>query len=151
MKYLGRNYRLTDFQAALGISQLSKLDDFLSRRTRIADRYHALLGHFPGLSVPVTKSCVRHAWHLYTILLEKPNRDAVFHALRAAGIGVNVHYIPTYSFTYYRERFNFNPSDYPVTEDVFSHIITLPLYPQMTYNDINTVVATTKQVIEGTG
>jgi dTDP-4-amino-4,6-dideoxygalactose transaminase len=151
MKFLGRNYRMTDIQAALGISQLAKLDAFIDRRTSIANQYNSVLGKIAGLQIPVSKSYISHAWHIYTILLNRIPRNDVFYALRDAGIGVNVHYIPTYHFTYYKKRFNFNPKQFPVTEEVYNSIITLPLYPKMSVKDIETVIATTKQIIDKKG
>lgn len=142
MTDLGRNYRMTDFQAALGISQLKKLDQFVARRNAIAARYQELLGSLPFVTVPRTKPHVRHAWHLYTILLDPSiDRQEFFTFMKKGGIGVNVHYIPVYRHSYYREHFLFRQEDYPVTENVFSRIVTLPLYPGMTDEDVDTVVS----------
>jgi len=141
MKYLGRNYRMTDFQAALGISQLRKIDSFVRRRNEIAERYRQLLSSIPGISLPEVQPHVRHAWHLYTILLDYPaNRQKFFMFMKEGGIGVNVHYIPVYHHSYYQEQFRFRPEDFPVTEDIFRRIVTLPLYPAMTDDDVDTVV-----------
>ena len=136
MKILGRNYRLTDFQCALGISQLKKLDEFIERRQYLANLYSELLEDAESIDVPITKENVKHAWHLYTVLLDNIDRDAFFRKMRERDIGVNVHYIPIYRFSYYQENFGFNPRDFPVTEEVFSKIITLPLYPKMGDKDI---------------
>jgi UDP-4-amino-4,6-dideoxy-N-acetyl-beta-L-altrosamine transaminase len=140
MVMLGRNYRITDIQCALGIAQIRKLDRFVARRGEIARAYNDLLGSEPGLAVPATRDYVRHAWHLYTILLgEGVGRDAFYEHMRNSGIGVNVHYIPIYRFTYYREHFDIDPAAYPVTEDVFGSIITLPLHPGLTEDDVRQV------------
>lgn len=147
MKYLGRNYRMTDFQAALGISQLKKLDAFIERRNEIAHYYNRRLSEIDGISVPVTRPGIRHAWHIYTILLEKNNRDEVFRKLRSAGIGVNVHYIPVYKFTYYLENLP-QKEDFPVTEETYRSIITLPLFPGMTNGDADTVISALKTALE---
>ena len=141
MKCLGRNYRITDFQAALGISQLKKLDGFIDKRNELALRYQELLGEVDGVTLPVIKGNVRHAWHLYTILLDKSiNRDEFFKYMRSANIGVNLHYIPVYRHSYYVENFGFDAGDFLVTEDVFKRIITLPLFPRMEIEQLEYVV-----------
>jgi UDP-4-amino-4,6-dideoxy-N-acetyl-beta-L-altrosamine transaminase len=140
MKFLGRNYRLTDFQAAMGISQLGKLDRFLARRAEIAGMYSRAFSQLPFIETPATRPGCTHAWHLYTVLLKGIDRDAFFHKMRLSGIGVNVHYIPIYRFSYYRTVLDLSPSDYPRTEDVFSRIITLPLYPKMTAGEVERVI-----------
>jgi len=125
MKYLGRNYRITDFQAALGISQLKKLETFISRRQEFAKMYNEAFENIPEITTPTVKSNVRHVWHLYTILLNgKINRNEFFNLMRTKNIGVNLHYIPIYKFTYYQENFKLN-DDFPVTEEIFKRIITL--------------------------
>jgi UDP-4-amino-4,6-dideoxy-N-acetyl-beta-L-altrosamine transaminase len=136
--HLGRNYRMTDFQAALGRSQLKKLDGFIERRRELAWMYDELLSDVDGVRVPVVRSDVGHAWHLYTILLYGSiDRDEFFNYMRAAGVGVNVHYIPAYRHSYYTKRFGFDPGDFPVTEDVFKRIITLPLHQGMSSGDVS--------------
>ncbi|PWB52448.1 MAG: UDP-4-amino-4,6-dideoxy-N-acetyl-beta-L-altrosamine transaminase [Candidatus Methanoperedenaceae archaeon] len=132
MKYLGRNYRMTDFQAALGISQLKKLDFFIKKRMELVSMYNELIGDIEFIRLPCVKNNVRHAWHIYTVLLEGSiDRDEFFKHMRTSGIGVNVHYIPAYRHSYYIRNFDINRDDYPVAEDVFSRIITLPLYSRM--------------------
>lgn len=140
MKLLGRNYRMADFQAALGISQLKKLNGFLRRRAEIARIYNEAFEDAPEIETPIVKSYVKHAWHLYTVLLNDVDRDKFFNRMRKEGIDVQVHYIPIYRFAYYKEHFNFNPKDFPVTEDVFKRVITLPLYPKMSDKDVREVI-----------
>jgi UDP-4-amino-4,6-dideoxy-N-acetyl-beta-L-altrosamine transaminase len=143
MKLLGRNYRITDFQAALGMSQLKKLDRFIKARASLANRYMMALGDIPWITLPVTMGGIKHAWHLFTILLESPvDRDAFFKYMRAANIGVNVHYIPIYRHSYYQKNHPVNPADYPVSENVFKQIITLPLHPKITDREFNYIIAT---------
>jgi dTDP-4-amino-4,6-dideoxygalactose transaminase len=114
MKYLGRNYRITDFQAALGISQLKKLDGFIERRIELASKYNELLKDLDFVRIPVVKSNVKHAWHIYTILLDESiRRDEFFNYMREAGVGVNVHYIPVYKHSFYVNNFNFDDNDFP--------------------------------------
>ena len=132
IRYLGRNYRMTDFQAALGITQLAKLEGFLRRREELAERYDAALTNLGGIQLPCTGAGVRHAWHLYTVLIQGMDRDLFFQGMKERGIGVNLHYIPIYRFSYYRQRFRISPRRFPRTEEVFGRIVTLPLFPQMT-------------------
>lgn len=131
MKFLGRNYRITDFQCALGISQLNKLDGFIDRRRYLANLYNKLLEDVEFIELPYVKENIEHAWHIYTIFLNDRSRNEFFRNMKEGNIGVNVHYIPVYRFSYYKENFNINPMDFPITEEVFSKIITLPLYPKM--------------------
>jgi UDP-4-amino-4,6-dideoxy-N-acetyl-beta-L-altrosamine transaminase len=148
MVTLGRNYRMTDIQAALGISQAKKIDIFVKKRTKLSQLYHESLEDIPQIELPVTLENVTHAWHLYTILLKGIKRDAVFSYLKSHNIGVNLHYIPTYHFSYYQKYHPQNFSLFPVTEDVFNHILTLPLYPELKEGDIHFVVDTLKKAIQ---
>ena len=148
MKSLGRNYRITDFQCALGISQLKKLDEFIKRRENIVKIYNEAFKDIDRVTIPYVKTNIKHAWHIYTILLdEKINRDKFFNSMKAKNIGVNVHYIPIYKFTYYIEKFNFNHIDFPVTENVFSRVITLPLFQGMKDEDAYDVISAVKNTI----
>jgi dTDP-4-amino-4,6-dideoxygalactose transaminase len=147
VKFLSRNYRITDFQAALGISQLKKIEHFIDRRQEIARIYNDGFEEINEISLPCVRPNVRHVWHLYTILLNGIDRDRFFKLMRQKNIGVNVHYIPVYKHGYYR-RFNFNPKDFPVTEDVFNRIITLPLFPKMSDEDVFDVIGAVKETIE---
>jgi perosamine synthetase len=147
MTELGRNYRLTDVQAALGTSQLSRLRPNLERRRAIAARYDRALG---GLfKIPkVPKGC-RPAYHLYPVLLDaswKQPRDQVFRALRAENIGVNVHYVPVYLHPYYRERFGTGPGLCPRAEDAYSRLLSLPMFHGMTDADVDDVVAACEKI-----
>jgi UDP-4-amino-4,6-dideoxy-N-acetyl-beta-L-altrosamine transaminase len=145
LKFLGRNYRITDFQAALGISQLKKLDEFISRRNEIVQRYNEAFEAVPEIETPIVKSHVKPAWHIYTVLLNGINRDVFFSKMRERNIGVNVHYIPIYRFSYYQEHFYNNPGDFPVTEEVFSKIVTLPLFSKMTGDEVLNVIEIVKE------
>jgi UDP-4-amino-4,6-dideoxy-N-acetyl-beta-L-altrosamine transaminase len=131
---LGFNYRITDLQAALGLSQLAKLDAFLARRRYLAERYRQLLADLP-LTLPGDQPRAESAWHLFVIRLhtERPGIDhrQVFEGLRAAGIGVNLHYIPVHLQPYYREL-GFAPGDFPEAERYYGQAISLPMFPALT-------------------
>ena len=141
MKVLGRNYRMTDFQAALGSSQLKKLPSFIKHREKIAGKYNEVFSKDERLSIPKTRSYARSAWHLYTVLInETIKRDDVFNYLRSKNIGVNVHCMPAYHHTYYKQNFPSDPKDFPVAEDTFKRILSLPLHQQMTDSDVRRVI-----------
>jgi len=128
---LGLNYRMTDLQAALGLSQLKKLDAFVAKRLEAVARYRSLLQNLP-LDLPEECPSGQSAWHLYIIKLHDENRRlAVFEALRSAGIGVNVHYIPIHTQPYY-QKLGFQWGDFPQAEAFYSRIISLPLYADLT-------------------
>ena len=129
MQALGFNYRLTDLQAALGLSQLARLDPILQARTAIAAAYDVLLAGLPVIGSPPAPDR-SSAWHLYVIELQsaRPSRADVFEAMRRAGIGVAVHYIPVHLQPYYRSL-GFKPGDFQVAEDYYARTLTLPLYP----------------------
>jgi UDP-4-amino-4,6-dideoxy-N-acetyl-beta-L-altrosamine transaminase len=147
LKLLGRNYRINDFQAALGISQLKKLDGFISRRNEIVGMYNEAFEVIPEIETPIVKPYVKPAWHIYTVLLNGIDRDTFFSTMRARNIGVNVHYIPIYRFSYYQEQFNNKLEDFPVTEEVFSKIVTLPLFSKMGDNEVGFVIENVKKII----
>ncbi|NLL49498.1 MAG: UDP-4-amino-4,6-dideoxy-N-acetyl-beta-L-altrosamine transaminase, partial [Firmicutes bacterium] len=136
MQFLGRNYRMTDIQAALGISQLRKIDSFIKRRNEIGALYTRALSDLAWLDLPNIQEHVTHGWHLYTVLLKGVERNTLFSYLKEQGIGVNVHYIPTYKFSYYQRHHPQNANSFPNTEDVFNRILTLPLYPDMKDEDV---------------
>ncbi|MBU1158554.1 MAG: UDP-4-amino-4,6-dideoxy-N-acetyl-beta-L-altrosamine transaminase [Candidatus Thermoplasmatota archaeon] len=133
---LSHNYRITDLQCALGISQLAKLESFIDERTRLAKMYQETLPGIEYVEPPEVDGDVKHAWHLFTVLVNGKDRNGLFKYLRGHGIGAHVHYIPTYRFTYYRGRFKLSPKDFPVTEDVFQRILTLPLHPSLEEKDV---------------
>jgi perosamine synthetase len=152
MVLLGFNYRLTDIACALGISQLKKLEANLARRRAIAARYTRAFCELPGVVVPVVRDTVVPAWHLYPIRLKlealSAGRAEVFRALRAENLGVNVHYIPVHQHPYYLERFGYKGGEYPVAEDAYERLISLPMFHAMTDQDTEDVVAAVNKVLE---
>lgn len=143
---LGFNYRMTDLQAALGISQLSRIEQFITRRHILASRYDAALQGVPLRSLqrsPINRS----ALHLYVVCVPADRRRQVFIQLREAGIGVNVHYIPVHLQPYYR-RFGFREGDFPAAEQHYRETITLPLYPDLKKSEQDRVVAALKEALQ---
>jgi UDP-4-amino-4,6-dideoxy-N-acetyl-beta-L-altrosamine transaminase len=151
MQTLGFNYRLSDFACALGLSQLGKLDGWVRRRNELADHYRRALSELHQF-VPLRLLPERtHAYHLFVVRCRTGElgwtRDAVFAALRAEGIGVNVHYIPVYLHPFYRERFNTRPGLCPNAEAAFAEILTLPLFATMTDRDVDDVCRALRKII----
>ena len=146
---LGFNYRMTDLQAALGESQLERLDKFVSKRHKLAKRYDDLLSDLP-LTLPYQKNYAYSAFHLYVIRLDgqqiKSYHRTVFELLRNEGIGVNLHYIPIYSHPYY-QKMGFRPKNFPESEAYYSEAITLPLYPKMLFSEQNKVINALNKVL----
>jgi perosamine synthetase len=151
MVLLGFNYRLTDIACALGLSQLKKLEANLLRRREIAARYAAAFHELAGVIPPVVRAGVNPAWHLYPIRLNleklSANRAQIFRALRAENIGVNVHYIPVHCHPYYRERFGYRGGEYPVAEDAYERLISLPMFHGMSDPDVEDVISAVEKVI----
>ena len=131
---LGFNYRLTDIQAALGLSQMTRLDAFVAERQRLAARYDEMLKH-AAVATPWQHPEAHSSWHLYIIRLagEGPaaNRREVFERMRAEGVGVNVHYIPVYHQPYFA-KMGYAATDFPEAERYYARAITLPLFPGLT-------------------
>lgn len=143
---LGFNYRMTDIQAALGLSQMQRLDQYVKARARIAASYDEWLADLP-LKRPGRVAWAESAWHLYVIRLQDAaGRRSVFERLRQAGIAVNVHYIPVYHHPDYR-RFGFNPGHCPNAEDYYSRAITLPLYPTLSDTQQQFVVSRVREFL----
>jgi UDP-4-amino-4,6-dideoxy-N-acetyl-beta-L-altrosamine transaminase len=139
---LGWNYRMTDIQAALGCSQMQRLDGYVRRRTVLAERYNRLLAN-SGLTLPWSDPGCASAWHLYVVGWNEEasgvsRRDA-FGRLRAAGIGVQVHYIPVHTQPYFR-KLGFRPGQYPNAEAYYACAITIPLYAGLTEAQQDSVV-----------
>jgi dTDP-4-amino-4,6-dideoxygalactose transaminase len=147
----GSNGRITDFQCALGLSQLAKLDRFLAARRRLAARYRDRLDAEKGLALPGLPGDRRHAWHLFVGLLRlerlAADQDTILQALRAEGIGVTLHYPLVYRLAAYGARFGYGPGLCPVAEDVERRLVTLPLFPAMSERDQDDVLSALAKVL----
>lgn len=152
MSELGYNYRLTDLQSALGLSQLRKLPEWIKRRQEIARRYHAAFAKLNTFKPLGTHRHILHAYHLYVIQLNlkqlQATRNDVFSTLRAAGIGVNVHYIPVHLHPFYAQRFGTGPGLCPVAEAAYERILSLPIFPRMEEEDIESVIKAVSRIGE---
>lgn len=134
--YLGFNYRITDIQAALGASQLAKLEGFIARRREIARRYTSALTGVEGLQLPLERQNVESGWHLFVVRVADPKaRRPFFEALRGYGLGVQVHYIPVYWHPLYQEL-GYKRGMCPVAEDYYSRAVSLPIYPRMSDDEV---------------
>ena len=140
---LGYNYRLSDLHAALGRSQLAHIDEFIARRRALAENYHQALADLP-LILPQPDA--NGAWHLYMVELTAHDRTDVFNALRARGIGVNVHYIPIHWHPYY-QQLGFKRGQFPQSEAYYNRALTLPLYPGLSADNQNEVIQQLKEVL----
>jgi perosamine synthetase len=151
MVLLGFNYRLTDIACALGISQLEKLEANLLRRREIAARYTAAFRDLAGVMLPAVRAGVSPAWHLYPIRLNlerlTADRSRIFRALRAENIGVNVHYIPVHCHPYYRDRFGYRGGEYPIAENAYERLISLPMFHAMSDGDAEDVIQAVFKVV----
>jgi UDP-4-amino-4,6-dideoxy-N-acetyl-beta-L-altrosamine transaminase len=147
---LGFNYRITDFQCALGLSQLTKLSAWVQRRREIAARYTSAFSTLPEIEIPTELSDRKSSWHLYVIRLNldllRADRSEVFKALRAENIGVNVHYIPVPWHPYY-QQLGYRKGLWPVAEAAYERLISLPIFPGMTDIDVADVIEAVNKVI----
>ena len=143
----GFKYNLSDIQAAIGLVQLRKLPAFQARRREIARRYHEALGEFEELELPV-----EHSWHLYVIRLNLDrlfiSRDRFIEELRMRNIGTSVHFIPVHIHRYYRQKYGYSAEDFPVAYREYQRIVSLPLYPRMTDDDVERVIGAVAEVVE---
>lgn len=147
---LGYNYRLTDIGCALGLSQLGRLENNITKRRKIAACYDDELKNLPGIILPSVRDDVQPAWHLYPIRFHRKSfrvgREVIFAAIRAENLGVNVHYIPVHTHPYYRNRFGDHCGEYPNAEAAYDTLISLPMFHGMTDQDVKSVIAVMKKV-----
>ena len=150
----GFKYNMMDIQAALGLHQLKRLDAFIAERARLAARYEQGLRGLAGLILPQrVPYAARHAWHLYTPLIDIDrltlSRDAFMAELKSRNIGTGLHYTAAHEFSYYAKRFGWKPEDYPEAHFVSERIVSLPLFPGMTEGEQDDVVEAVSEVLAG--
>jgi len=150
MQELGFNYRITDIQCALGLSQLKKVDDFVRRRQEIASIYDRSFSHVEALEILGKFPDRISSYHLYVLRFDfnklGKSRKRVMEELARRGVGTQVHYIPVTSQPYYRKRFGYEPGDFPVTEAYYESAVSIPIYPAMTRDDVKKVVSEVERV-----
>ncbi len=149
----GYKYNMMDIQAAIGLHQLPALEDFIVRRQRLAERYNQLLANWPEWTLPQGPSYdYRHAWYIYAprINVEAAgmDRDAFINGMKSLNIGIGLHYEAAHLFSYYQEKFGYRPGDFPNAEDIGSRIVSLPLFPHMTFEDQDRVVAAMRTLFQ---
>lgn len=141
MASLGYNYRLSDIQAALGLSQLAKLPGWLTRRRAIASRYGQAIEDMPAVQPIRVKHGVAHAYHLYPVLLDREcHRRSIFSGLRSLGVGTNVHYLPAHMHKFYRERFGTRRGMFIHSEDAYDRLLSLPMFVGLTDRQVDRVI-----------
>ena len=147
---LGFNYRMTELQAALGVSQMDRLDEFIVKRHTLQERYDQLLKELP-ITIPYQSSLSYSALHLYPIQIDlrkiKIDREQVFNSLRESGIGVNIHYVPVHTQPYYLEM-GFKVGSFPVAESYYSQAISLPLFSQLSFDDQDKIISILKTALK---
>ena len=152
MQYLGFRYNMSELHAALGIQQLAKLESFQKRRREIVKIYNREFQDLKEMTIPYVKNNIKHSWHLYVIQLNleylKVDRDYIFKALREENIGVNVHYIPVHYHSYYQRNFGLKKGILPKVEWLFPRLLTIPLFPKMTDDDVYDVINALEKVLD---
>lgn len=154
MQALGFNYRITDIQCALGLSQLDRLDQFAARRREIVAQYNEAFADLELLTIPGLRDEDDEAhisWHLYTVQIDFESlgktRTEVMDELRASGIGTQVLYIPVHLQPWYRETYGYTQGKCPVAEECYERTLSLPLFPSMTESDVATVIAAVRHLV----
>jgi perosamine synthetase len=139
----GFKYNLTDVAAAMGRVQLARADELWRERQRVAREYHAALADIPGLELPTEQQDRQHSWHLFSIRLDltvwPEGRDRFIDGLKERGVGASVHWLPLHMQPYYRDTYNLRPDDFPVAHGLWPRLVSLPLFPGMTSEDVETV------------
>jgi dTDP-4-amino-4,6-dideoxygalactose transaminase len=147
----GFKYNMTDVQAAIGLCQLRRLPEMQERRKRIFEAYTAALSKLPEIQVPTIRPEVDHAWHLYVIRLHLDrmtiNRSRFIEEMKARNIATSVHFIPVHLHPYYRDKYGYEPEDFPVAYREYQRIVSLPLYPRMTDDDVQDVIEAVRDVV----
>ncbi len=152
MHDLGYNYRITDFQCALGINQLKKLPDFLKKRRKIAEKYDKDFSNVENITSPITENISAHSYHLYPLQIDfsatKIEKQKFFNKMKANGFILQVHYIPIHFQPYYQRNFGFKKGDFPISEEFYKQEVSIPIYPDLMEEDRNKFVQLTKALIK---
>lgn len=148
MQGLGFNYRLTDFQCALGLKQLERLDAFVGRRREIARAYDEAFRTLPELIVPAQREGATSSYHLYVLQFKTLERLEAFNRLRSKNLGVNVHYIPVHLQPYYAQTFGYQPGDFAHAEAYYARAVSLPMFPRMTDDEVRAVIGAVRSTVE---
>jgi len=147
----GYNYAMSDYQAALGHAQFSRLDEFQGQRTRLARQFNERFASLPEIVPPVERNGTTHAWHLYVARLRPKmltiSRDEFIVLMKERGIGTSVHFIPIHHHPYYRETYGWAPGDFPVADEAFETMVSLPLYTRMTETEVDRVATAVEEII----
>jgi dTDP-4-amino-4,6-dideoxygalactose transaminase len=147
----GFKYNMTDIQAALGIHQLRRLDGFIERRRAIACRYREAFARFPELVLPTEAADRTHIYHLYAVQVAEDagiDRNSFIVELKKRKIGTSVHFVPLHRHPYYRGRYGYRPEDFPETERIYKGLVSLPLYPAMTEDDVQDVIEAVQETLK---
>ena len=135
MHEVGFNYRITDFQCALGSSQVKKLDYFVEKRREIAKKYDEVFSCINNFTIPETNSSIDHAYHIYSLQIDFNELDLIkvklFEKMKQSGIKLQVHYIPVHLHPFYQKKFGFKLGDFPMSEDFYRREVSMPLYPEL--------------------
>ena len=147
----GFKYNLSDVHAAIGLAQLKRCDEFMRRRSEIANAYNAAFKSEDGLQVPYVEPGVEHAWHLYVLRLRperlKIGRAQLIEMLRERGIGTSVHCIPLHTMDFYQKTYGYRTGDFPVAEDIYNRCLSLPIYAAMSGDDVSYVIDNVRELI----
>jgi dTDP-4-amino-4,6-dideoxygalactose transaminase len=142
---------MTDIQAALGLHQLRKLPKFHAKRRAIVLRYQAAFRSFDQLEIPIKRDGVQHAWHLYVLRLNldrsQMTRNQFIEEMGDRKIGCSVHFIPIHLHQYYREKYGYKPEDFPIALREYERMVSLPLSPRMTEEDVSDVISAVTNII----
>ena len=144
MHMLGFNYRITDFQCALGSNQLKKLNSFIKIREQIAFKYDKAFGDIDVFKIPKKRDNIQHAYHLYPILIDFERIDLkkieFFKKMKDVGLNLQVHYVPIHLQPFYKNKYNFKKNDFPVSEKFYKQEVSLPIYPLLKESDSTKVI-----------